>query len=62
MAKTCHLLTWQVDKKIPGGMNSHFPSEYTWTLVGYALLNSCEAELNSNMSGVQTLLGGNLVS
>ena len=40
-----NLLTWQVDKKIPGGMKLQKPEELTIIFVGNALLNSVEAEL-----------------
>ena len=50
-----NLLTWQVDKKIPGGMNLQSPLECTITFVGKALLKAVEAELNKSMSGDQIL-------
>ena len=46
-----NLLTWQVDKKIPGGMNLQPPLESTMTFVGKALLKAVEAELNNSISG-----------
>ena len=46
-----NLFTWQVDKKIPGGMNLQPPLESTMTFVGKALLKAVEAELNNSMSG-----------
>ena len=45
------MLTWQVDKKIPGGMNLQSPLECTITFVGKALLKAVEAELNRSISG-----------
>ena len=50
-SKGRNLLTWQVDKKIPGGMNLQPPLESTMTFVGKALLKAVEAELNNSISG-----------
>ena len=51
-----NLLTWQVDKKIPGGMNVQDPLEFTMIFVGKALLKAVEAELYKSISGVHILI------
>ena len=45
-----------MDLKLPGGMYSHHPSDFTVTNVLKALLNSAEAELNIKMSAIQILI------